>query len=112
MPIFRKAIKAIIIASYSNIIYDEEEELFKTWYNVSQELSSARAETAEALAYAISKDGIHWEKPHHMLVDGPAEIDRTIWPPYPMTKGKTNLNNLVPFGHPRDLWLHLSLIHI
>ncbi len=58
------------------------------------------------VAYAISEDGIHWEKPHLKLVDGPAEIDRTIWPPYPMTKGKTNLNNLVPFGHPRDLWLH------
>jgi len=57
-------------------------------------------------AYAVSTDGIHWEKPHLKLVDGPAEIDRTIWPPYPMTKGKTDLNNLLNFGYPRDLWLH------
>ena len=58
------------------------------------------------VAYAVSEDGINWEKPHLQLVDGPAEIDRTIWPPYPMTKGKTNLNNLLDFGYPRDLWLH------
>ena len=45
----------------SNVIYDEEEELFKAWYNDSRELSSARAEEADALASAISKDGIHWE---------------------------------------------------
>ena len=58
------------------------------------------------VAYAVSKDGVHWEKPHLKLVDGPAKIDRTIWPPYPMTTGKTNLNNLLDFGYPRDLALH------
>ena len=58
------------------------------------------------IAYAISDDGIHWEKPHLKLVDSPAEIDLNIWPPYPMTTGKTNLNNLLPCGHPRDMWQH------
>lgn len=57
-------------------------------------------------AYAISDDGIHWEKPVLQLVDGPADSDRTICPPYPMPKGKTNQNNLLNFGFPRDLLLH------
>ena len=58
------------------------------------------------LAYAVSEDGIHWEKPDLGLVNGPAEIDLTIWPPYPMTKGKTTHNNLVDWGQPRDMWTH------
>jgi len=41
-------------------------------------------------AYAVSEDGIHWEKPILNLVDTP-------W-------GKDN--NLIPCKQPRDLWLH------
>jgi len=59
-----------------------------------------------SVAYAISHDGIHWEKPNLGIVEGPAEIDREIWPPYPLTKGKTMRNNLVDVGQPRDMWLH------
>ena len=68
--------------SYSNIIYDEEEELFKTWYNVSQELSSARAETAEALAYATSKDGIHWEKPILNIIEANGSKENNLVMPF------------------------------
>ena len=37
---------------WASVIHDEEERLFKTWYL-----------TANGLAYATSKDGIHWDKP-------------------------------------------------
>jgi len=58
------------------------------------------------IAYAISDDGVHWEKPHLGFMDAPAEVDRDFWPPYPMAQGKTEDNNLVPCGHPRDMWAH------
>ncbi len=54
-------------------------------------------------AYAISEDGIHWEKPILNLVDGPAEpIDRDSWPPYAVPTGRSKANNLAPCS-PRDL---------
>jgi len=54
-------------------------------------------------AYAVSEDGIHWEKPILNLVDGPAEpIDRDSWPPYAVPTGRSKANNLAPCS-PRDL---------
>ena len=55
--------------SYVNVIYDEEEELFKVWYNVGRKLSPVRGQEADALAYAVSKDGINWEKPIVNIVE-------------------------------------------
>ena len=57
------------IGSYINVIHDEEEDLFKMWYGVGRKLSDARGEEADALAYAISRDGYHWEKPVLNLVE-------------------------------------------
>ena len=62
-------------------------------------------------AYAVSKDGIHWEKPILNLVEGPAEpVDRDSWPPYAVPTGRSKANNLAPcslrdmgqFGNVRD----------
>ena len=53
-------------------------------------------------AYAISEDGIHWEKPILNLVDGPADIDHETWPPYPVSTGSSKANNLVPCRPLRD----------
>ncbi|MCC6696215.1 MAG: hypothetical protein IT365_11350 [Candidatus Hydrogenedentes bacterium] len=44
---------------YGNVIYDQEEQLFKMWY-----LGEERdAFPNYATYYATSKDGVHWEKP-------------------------------------------------
>jgi len=49
-------------------------------------------------AYAISRDGIHWEKPNLGLVEAPAGIDWEKSPPLPAPKGMSKENNLgVPF---------------
>jgi hypothetical protein len=58
--------------TYINVLFDEEERLFKMWYNVSRKLSDQRAEVQDALAYATSLDGLRWEKPllHLHEVDG------------------------------------------
>ena len=41
------------------VIYDEEEQLFKCWYNGHDFSPEHRC----AMGYAISADGVHWEKP-------------------------------------------------
>ncbi|KKK78788.1 hypothetical protein LCGC14_2840050, partial [marine sediment metagenome] len=57
------------MSGYTNVIYDEEENLFKMWYDVGQSLSSDVAEEEVGLAYALSEDGIHWRKPILNLIE-------------------------------------------
>ncbi|MCH8046844.1 MAG: serine hydrolase [Planctomycetes bacterium] len=73
---------------YPNVIYDEEEKLYKCWYCpfiVDRKTTSTPVEKRnpesrrymnarpsgreEALLYATSKDGIHWEKPQLGIVE-------------------------------------------
>ncbi len=54
---------------FINVIYDEEENLFKMWYDVGRSLSSDVAEEEVGLAYAVSEDGIHWKKPILNLIE-------------------------------------------
>lgn len=44
---------------YGNVIYDEDESLFKMWY-LGEE---TEAFPNYAVYYAVSTDGVHWEKP-------------------------------------------------
>ena len=44
---------------YGNVIYDEQEKIFKMWY-LGEETETF---PAYAVYYATSADGIHWEKP-------------------------------------------------
>ncbi len=53
---------------YGNVIYDEEESLFKMWY-LGEETETF---PNYAVYYAVSQDGVHWEKP---LV-GTAQTDK------------------------------------
>jgi hypothetical protein len=55
----------------------------------------------DTMAYATSKDGIHWEKPNLKLVEAPAGIDWQKFPPFPSPKGTSKDNNLIVFsGNP------------
>ena len=54
--------------SYTNVLYDEEEKTYKMWYNCLTEFhpyEPAGGIPGEeySMLYAISEDGIHWEKP-------------------------------------------------
>ena len=55
--------------SYVNVIRDEQDGLFKMWYNVGRRLGPERGQEADALAYAVSEDGLNWEKPILNLVE-------------------------------------------
>ena len=55
--------------SYVNVIYDEADRLFKMWYNVGRRLGLERGQEADALAYAVSEDGLNWQKPIVNLVE-------------------------------------------
>jgi hypothetical protein len=49
------------------------------------------------LAVAVSKDGIHWEKPNLGFKDAPASLDWKKFPPFPSPVGTTRDNNLLGF---------------
>ncbi|MCK4294955.1 MAG: HEAT repeat domain-containing protein [Planctomycetes bacterium] len=73
---------------YANVIYDEQEKVYKCWYSPfiiderttetppekhnpeSQNYMKARPNHREmGVCYAVSKDGIHWKKPELGLVE-------------------------------------------
>lgn len=73
---------------YCNVIYDEQDKLYKCWYSPfiiderttstpgekrnpeSQDYTSTRPNGREmGVCYAFSRDGIHWEKPELGLVE-------------------------------------------
>ncbi len=69
---------------YANVIYDEEDKLYKCWYSPFIVDNSATGMTLQqrrekryrpprgremAICYAVSKDGIKWEKPELGLVE-------------------------------------------
>lgn len=59
--------------------------------------------STNAMAYATSKDGIHWVKPILNLVEAPTTIHPHRRLPLGVSSGSGKANNLVPTGHPRDL---------
>ena len=52
-----------------NVIYDEQDELFKMWYTVIGRILGQYWGSGLKSAYATSKDGIHWEKPIMNMVE-------------------------------------------
>jgi len=68
---------------YGCVLYDEEESVFKMWYglrNSDQHLT--------AVAYATSRDGIHWDKPKLSVAEFGGTTDNNVvfGPPRPPTK--------------------------
>lgn len=56
------------------VLYDEEEKLFKCWYN-GTDLTDQQS---WASGYAVSSDGIHWTKPHLGLIEYNGSKDNNI----------------------------------
>ena len=70
-----------LIGSYINVLYDDDENIFKMWYGVGRKLSEARGDQADGLAYAVSQDGIHWEKPVlNLFEDGGSKENNLVFP--------------------------------
>lgn len=71
--------------------------------NMSGGMKQDRAhQMRQSVGYAISKDGLHWEKPNLGLISAPAETRYKGAFPYP--SGETKQNNLgVPIMDPVDL---------
>ena len=70
------------IGSYINVMYDDEENIFKMWYGVGRILIEARSDVTDGLAYAISQDGIHWEKPVLNLVEDNGSTENNLVFPF------------------------------
>ena len=70
-----------LLGSYINVLYDDEENIFKMWYGVGRKLSDARGDQADGLAYAVSQDGLHWEKPIlNLFEDGGSKENNLVFP--------------------------------
>lgn len=55
------------IVLYGTTFYDEEDHIFKMWYNSGDSpeftVNPKMSSSGSAVLYATSRDGIHWEKP-------------------------------------------------
>ena len=60
----------------------------------------------QRMAYAISEDGIHWEKPILNLAVGPTNTVPQARLERGYSVGGGTANNILPIGHPRDLFAH------
>ena len=55
---------------WGTVIYDEQDELFKMWYETwTNEASGALPGWSSPVCYATSTDGVHWERPKLKLVN-------------------------------------------
>lgn len=56
-----------LILQPGTVLYDEEEHIFKMWYNSLP--TASKPDIEEFICYATSKDGIHWTRPQLNLVE-------------------------------------------
>ena len=66
-----------------SVIYDEEDRIYKMWYttNVQSRGEGKTFNKGKALAYAISEDGVHWEKPElEIVLEGGGKTNQVIAP--------------------------------
>jgi hypothetical protein len=60
------------VLDYINVLYDEQEKMFKMWYLLTQGQTTDEFEWNQTMfkwAYATSADGIHWERPILNLIE-------------------------------------------
>ena len=56
-----------LVLQPGTVLYDEEEHLFKMWYNSLP--TASQPDIEEFICYATSPDGIHWTRPELNLVE-------------------------------------------
>lgn len=59
--------ESTVILQPGTVLFDEEEHIFKMWYNTLP--SKDKPDIEEFICYAISQDGIHWIKPALNIVE-------------------------------------------
>ena len=62
---------------HGSVIYDKEENIFKMWYLGDAGDSREYFEKRYFICYAISSDGIRWEKPSGRYAALRATVSRT-----------------------------------
>lgn len=84
------------------------------WWDIDsvKDISDRPHQLLTDIGYAVSKDGLHWEKPALNLRETPAGVDRVKHAPFPSPNGKTTKkNNLgVPFSVIADLGLYGNVL--
>jgi hypothetical protein len=61
---------------FSSVLFDEEDRIFKMWYGLY--VPTAQDDMEGVMAYATSRDGIHWQKPSLGLVERDGSRDNNV----------------------------------
>lgn len=62
-----------------SVLYDDEDKLFKMWYTISDSVAPPPGiRRVTRPAYAVSEDGVHWEKPNLGLVEWKGSKDNNL----------------------------------
>ena len=85
-PVLRpeKSWETVGYAPTASFIYDEQEKVLKCWYMGWTNTEESSDRVAHTLCYAISQDGIHWERPDLGLhrIDGSWKNNVIVPPEY------------------------------
>ena len=64
------------VITWGSVLYDDEEKLFRVWYEAYKKYAGPGDQTL--LCYATSRDGVSWDKPNLGLVDWQGSRDNNI----------------------------------
>lgn len=106
---------------YGNVIYDEQEQLFKMWYYAEEPEGFPRL----GLYYATSQDGVHWDKPligevksakhprHNVIAEGILlpSVMKDVHDPDPARRYKMIGHNQDAQDHGYHTWVSPDGIH-
>jgi len=106
---------------YGTVLYDPQECIFKAWYNTydryqNRVYSPPTASQGYSLCYAISRDGINWEKPElgEVLYDGSLK-NNMLRVKDEKTTGTSNLGeqiwNVLPYSSPDSEDRYVASLH-
>lgn len=86
---------------YSDIVYDRPEKLYKLWYSIYPQ-------TSANMCYAISEDGIHFERPKLGLVDFHGSTDNNM---LRVPEGFSHDKTVLKDDHDQDDQRRYKMIH-
>ena len=91
----------------ASVIYDEEEKVFKCWYqgvlnNLTLDKHGYNHNGPHTLNYAVSDDGVHWERPKLRLHEVLGTLDNNVVVPPTYHDGKDHWESVLKDGMDAD----------
>ncbi len=97
------------------VLFDEEEQIFKMWYRAAGTVESGAGEEEQGLykaCYAVSADGLNWEKPDLGLVSYRGSTQNNILPPDPSGMEQIRRPNIIKDYEETDLDKRYKMLYM